>query len=125
MALVSDIASEAREASLKSVTPESWSLQKENAFYGGVLAVYRTLARLSDDTQEDVVIRALHIYLQKTPAQKRFLALILDRIRQRQRLLQDAHAMAVLLEQLDIRINDARTEPKGLVDRLRRFVTQI
>jgi hypothetical protein len=40
-------------------------------------------------------------------------------------LLQDAHAMAVLLEQLDIRINDARTEPKGLVDRLRRFVTQI
>ena len=117
MSSVTEIARDAREAALKSVTPETWSLQKENALLNGVVAIYRTLAPLPDDTPEDLALRALQLSLQQQPARKRMLAVLLDRIRQRQGLPQDAQALRIILGHILTRVEDARTPPRGQIGR--------
>ncbi|OPZ86776.1 MAG: hypothetical protein BWY76_00788 [bacterium ADurb.Bin429] len=125
MSSVTEIARDARETALKSVTPETWSLKKENALLNGVAVVYRTLKPLPGDTPEDLALRALQMSLRQNPARKRMLVVLLDRIRQRQGLPRDAQALPIILAQILTRVEDARTTPRGLADRVRRFMAKI
>lgn len=125
MSMLSEMANDIRESSAKSVVKETWSLSKENAFLNGVAEVVISLGQLPGETPDEAVIRGLQVYLQKSPARKRFLVTLTSRIRQRERFALDEGALTSLIEKIKTRVTHAKTDPKNLVDRIQRFVARL
>jgi hypothetical protein len=114
-----------RAVSAKTIEKEAWSLSKENAFLNGAAEAARSLGTLSGESPDDHLLRALTIYLEKSPARKRFLVTLLDRQRKQQRQTRDEAALIALLDSVKRRIADATTLPTSLGDRFRRILARI
>lgn len=94
MSQLSELTIDIRAASAKCVEKAAWSLSRENAFLNGAAEAAVGLAATPGESTDERLLRALTVFLQKSPARKRFCVALVDRIRKQERLAQDEYALA-------------------------------